>query len=258
MIILFSVHVKTYMKFSGYLLLFLLMACGISDSRDIYKTVPIGAVLTKEIFIKSGQIISNGSDLILVFDDSKDVEYYDPHLLFFDSARYLYAACYFSSEKIEALKNDTIKGFLNSSRNERKSWYRNDLPAKYNLYLQNLGENSSGRICNKIIDSILIDSISLDVTFFVRKSKDLYSGIGWERNMDADSAFFADFAVYDTLKIPLAELLFDKEERLITTRTSDPSTTLISDQMIVYNKSTLDKFYDQIFGMIVRNRKGSQ
>ena len=92
----------------------------------------------------------------------------------------------------------------------------------------------------------------------MRKSKDLYTGIGWERNMDADSAFFADFAVYDTLKIPLAELLFDKEKRLITTRTSDPSTTLISDQMIVYNKSTLDKFYDQIFDMIVNNRKGSQ
>ncbi len=256
MIILFSVHVKTYMKFSGYLLLFLLMACGISDSRDIYKTVPIGSALTKEIFIKSGQIISNGSDLILVFDDSKDVEYYDPHLLFFDSARYLYAACYFSSEKIEALKNNTIKGFLNSSRNERKSWYRNDLPAKYNLDLQNLGENSSGRICNKIVDSILIDSIDLNITFFLRESKDLYAGLEWGYNLNADSVFLVDFTDYNTAKFPLSELHFNSMERIISTRKSDPLNPLIWDEMIVLDKLTLDKFYDRLFAILMKSKKG--
>lgn len=52
---------------------------------------------------KSEQIVTSGSDVILMMDQSKDIGTYSPYLIFYRQ-REVYADCYFDSEKIDTIE----------------------------------------------------------------------------------------------------------------------------------------------------------
>ncbi|HEY4785681.1 MAG TPA: hypothetical protein VIH57_06515 [Bacteroidales bacterium] len=230
------------MKLCIYSLFILLCFSCVSDKNDVYKAIPRGSHLTKELLEHSEQIVQNKKDLILILNISKDWDIYNPHLLFFDSTLTLYSACYFPSEKIDSIKDGKIYGFLNESRYERKNWYRNDLPVKYKLYLSNWNGGSEKR-SNKIIEKMVFEFDK--VRLYVRKSEDVYAGVGWEKT-NADSAF-SSFILSDTLEYPISELFFDKKNSTISTRNIGSGNRLVWDQMIVINESVWKDFYDQVW-----------
>lgn len=237
------------------IVLFCLVKCSMPEKNDIYKIIPIGSPLTKELLLKSEQIISYNSDLILMFNISYEMDRYDPHLLFFDSNLTLYAAVYFPSEKIESLKNNVITGYLNKDRAQRKSNYRNDLPPKYVLNLES-GDNfhGSGYIINKVIERIKIDSNNTDTKICIKKSTDIYAGINFN-NSSLDSNSLKNFMLIDTLIYPISDIIFNYKENLISTRYINSNNSLICDRMIVLNKSVLDTFYSQLWNRITNRQK---
>lgn len=230
------------------LLCFIFLQCHSLPRNDVYKELPIGTILSKNILLKSEQVCKNNSDLILLVNFSSNPAMYDPYLLFYDSSLKLYSACYFASEKIESIKDDTIKAFLNESRESRKFSYRNDLPPNYYLSMQKI-EGESGRISNKIIDSILIDPRSLITTLYIRKAKNMYEGVNWIPN-NPNSISKTSFITRDTISHPISEFHFDFNNRIVSYRKIDSANRLIWDEMIVLDKSILNKFYDELYKIL--------
>jgi hypothetical protein len=225
----------------------------IGCKRDAYLTIPIGSLLTKEILIKSEQITPVDNELILTINISNDAERYDPHLFFFDSSLRLYSACYFPSERIESIKNGVISAYLNKSRNSRKSSYTNDLPNAYQFdFLKEDG--GSGQICNKIIDSIIIEGLNLKL--IIRRAKDIYAGVEWN-SLKNNKKFIDKFEIKDILTYPISSLSFNYKDKTVSFRETNSSNHLVWDKMIIENSTILDNFYDKLFLSIIQKKNGS-
>ena len=188
-----------------------------------------------------------------MFNISNDGEHYDPHLLFYDSTLKMYAASYFASQKVESIKNNTINGYLNEDRNRRKLSYRNDLPIKYHLNLEQIQEGNSEKKCQKVIEKIAIDSSTLVVRFCMRKSQNPYAGYDIHTDLGVDildSNFFNEFTVFDTVSYPIIDLCFKYKKGIIFTNRMEYKNHFIMDEMIVVNKKVLDDFYNQLWIII--------
>lgn len=221
--------------------------CSAQEKKDVYRKVPLGSPLTLGLLKSCEQVVPNGADLILVYNISEQWDYFDPHLLFFDDSLKLYSACYFPSERIESVEENVITGYLNAARNERRGWYRNDLPEKYRLNLISSNNlNGSMREGNKVVGKIELDSTGSFVTLHVMKSEKRFITVGRTASY-SDAAFLQNFTLPDTLKLGLPELRFDYAGNRISTRQLNAGNRLVSDYMLVPEKSVLDDFYRDLF-----------
>lgn len=230
-----------------FILLFFMSLISIGcvvDKNDVYKKIPKGSKLEKEILSASEQIYEYDSSLILVLDISQDWDVYDPHLLFFDKNLYLIAGCYFPSGKIDSISHDTIYGLLNPIREQRKGWYRNDLPPNFHLFLEKFDEEASERQSNKLVNEIIANENQ--VKLIVLRSENLYAGLQWSsRNADAD--IFKRFTINDTLFFSISELHINYEEQILSTRFTNSRNRIIRDIMIVPDKNEIDNLYNEIW-----------
>ncbi len=167
--------------------------CCVQEKKDVYSKVPLGSPLTLELLKGSEQVVSNGEELILVYNISEQWDYFDPHLLFFDDRSKLYAACYFPSENIESVKENVIVGYQNEVRCKRRDEYRNDLPKKYRLNLISSSNwNGSGQEGNKVVVKIELDSTGSMATLHVMKSEERNVTVG-QTGSYSDAVFLVMF-----------------------------------------------------------------
>jgi len=221
--------------------------CGIRRGNDIYKKIPIGSQLSLKTLRDADQIIINKSDLILLYDISDDWNHFSPHLLFYDSTLKLYAASFFSSDKIDSLNDNIISGILFESRATRKKLYRNDLPKAYQLNLYNSKTvTTSFNRANTIIESMELSANGKDITLSIRRSKDMFIGVGYQRSPKNDLVFFQNFTIPDTIVYSMSEIIFDFN-RSVLKRKFIESNQMIREEMIFVNLSTLENFYSKIF-----------
>lgn len=220
--------------------LLLLSACLPSRKIDIYEFIPKGSKLTKDVLMNAEQIYFNNIDLILLYNISKDPIHYDPHLLFFDKNRRLYASTYFSSQKIKSIEKNIITGFLNKHRDQRKMQYINDLPKSYTLALIPR-EGGSGRKSDKLIEGIELNFANKIMRVFVRKSKDVYAGLR------PDHSSNAGFNMPDTLVIPISQLCFYNKRNTISTSFINNRNYLMEDKMVIRDKLILVNFYNELW-----------
>ena len=235
------------------------VGCNYSPSHDVYTKVPKQSHLTKDVFLNSTQIISYESDIILAYNTCPNCwERNDTHLLFYDENLNLSASTFFSSGKVENIKNGIISGFLNKDRFERSSNYRNDLPPKYSLKLQEW-EGGSGRQSNKIIQRILLDTAALIVKIIVKEcTNDDYIGLGViEGRVRIDSTYLSKFTKLDSITCKVSDILFDKEETL-SIEVYSPNNYLTDDIMIVKDKFILSQFYNQLWEKIISSHKSKR
>lgn len=232
---------------SAFFILYFLVVLGcIKKYRiDIYQQVPLNSKLTKEILSHSNQIFQTKSGLTLLFDASKNPEYYDPHLLFFNDANVLYGACYYASEKIDSIKDGVIYGILNGERNKRKSRYRNDLPANYTLNLAPY-QGMNGRMGNKIVEEIELNDSGTVVQLEVIESEDRY--ILLDKNLDdININFLQKFKLKNTITYKINDLLFDFEHGVIKTRGLNEKNELKSEFLVVKNLQLMDDFIEELW-----------
>jgi hypothetical protein len=229
--------------------------CGISSRNDIYNVCSPGSLLTKELLSNSDQVIINSSDIILLYEINKrHSDYFDPHLLFFNQNLRMISGCYYASEAIDSIKNDTIYGLLNESRKDRISYHRYELPANYKLGLSDSLELHVGRMSDKVIDSISFNKDDLMVSLFVRRAPDPSSGLGWTPYMQNDISF-EDYKQPDTLRLPIASLLFNNYDQHISYRYLMSGTNnIMEDEMIVKNKACLDDFFSKLYNYILSRK----
>lgn len=239
-----------------FILIFLLafLNCTTKPNNDIYRKYPKGIKLNKDIVEKAEQFYKVNSELILVVNNSTDIEYYNAHLLFFNEDLELENATYFSSEKIEDIKNNFIYAFLNEEREKRRSAFINDAPDKYKIIYQ-IFEGGSGQKSNKIIDSIIIDSNKLNLVMFVRLSNDFYSGVNWDINK-VNSINSQEYTKRDTLVFALSLLHFDFKNRRISFRENSLKNSLIWDNMIFTELKEFEKFYSNLIKAIYGFKMG--
>jgi hypothetical protein len=212
---------------------------------DIYQQIPLNSKLTKETLLHSNQIFRTQSGLILLFDASKNPEYYDPHLLFFNDANILYGASYYASEKIDSIKKDVIYGVLNADRDKRKSRYRNDLPANYTLNLA-LFQGMRGRMGNKIVEEIKLNDSGTVVQLEVIEAEDRYILAG--KNLDdINLNFLRKFKHKNTTTFKINDLLFDSEHGIIQTRGLNEKNELKSEFLVVKNAQLMDDFFEELW-----------
>ena len=224
------------------------IGCHAQNKKDVYQKIPLGTSLTKEILKSSNQIVPNGKELILVLNISEQWDYFDPHLLFFNDSLKLYAACYFPSDKIESVKDNTITGYLNSKRNLRRHQYKNDLPEKYRLKL--LGKYSGhGRKSDKLIKRIELDSGGKTTTIYIQKSDNPYIGVRGSKLL-ADSSFLENFTSTDTLQFSLSKLSIRYKENTVSVSEITPNNGIKWDYMLVSDQSLLDDFYQDLINYL--------
>jgi hypothetical protein len=227
-------------------LIFLCFSCGINRNNDVYKKFPLGSTLNDSILKGSIQIIPHNLDLILLYDISNEWNVFSPHLLFYDSTLKFYASSFFPSDKIDSIKNNVINAVVFEERMKRRKLFRNDLPLKYDLNL--CGQKSiKGNFnkSNKIVEKIIFDHNSDTLTLYIRKSDDIYYGVGYRRSPDTDSIFFNNVTKQDTIQFSLADVLFDFKRGVIKRKYIE-SDTLIREEMILLDNSILTSFYHQI------------
>ena len=88
------------------------VGCNYSPRHDVYTKVPKQSHLTKDVFLNSTQIISYESDIILAYNTCPNCwERNDTHLLFYDENLNLSASTFFSSGKVENIKNGIQEKF---------------------------------------------------------------------------------------------------------------------------------------------------
>lgn len=237
-------------------IIFLLAGCGkVPDRNNVYKRVSLGSHFQLDILKSASQII-NKKDLILVYDISEDLNKYAPHLLFYNEELKLYAANYFSSEKVESIKNGRINAIVNRERYCKSKYYKSDLPSNYSLNYSVKG-GITKRMSNKIIEKINLDSFP-NIEFFVKESADLYKGVG-KSIAYRDSIFFSHYTYPKNYSYSLEDLIFDSKNGTIMYCYLDTNNILIRDYMILKELSVLHKFYTQLYQKIrTKYEKGIQ
>ncbi len=221
--------------------------CKYSPSYDVYSKLPKRSPLTKEVFLKSTQIIRYDSDIILTYNTCPDCwDRNDTHLLIYDKNLNLVGACFFSSGKIENIENGIITGYLNEDRLARSSSYRKDLPSKYSLKLIKW-DSGSGIKSDRIIQKIVICTDSMKVNIITKKCVDnIFAGIDVINGKSKlDSKFLDGFTKIDTVNCKISDLLLG--EYYISVKAFDSRNYLINDIMIPVDKSILTEFYEQIW-----------
>jgi len=233
-------------RFSIFILCFLMLhSCIKKYDVDIYQQIPLNSRLTKETLLNSSQIFKTQNDLILLFNASKDPEFYDLHLLFFNDANILYGACYYASEKIDSIKSGIIYGILNDERNKRKLRYRNDLPANYSLNLA-VFQDMQERMGNKIVEGIKFNDSGTVVQLEVIESEDRYILTG--KNLaDINLNFLEKFKHKKIVTFKINDLLFDSEHGIIQTRGLNEKNKLTSEFLVVKNGRLMDDFFEELW-----------
>lgn len=238
------------MKAKYLLLILALSSCSIYDRNDVYKFFPINSSLTEEILNNSIQIIKNKTDIIIVYNISKDVDRYSPHLLFYNQSLKLMGASYFPSEYIESVNNDTINAYVNLYRLKRKSAYRNDFPKKYSLNLKiRKPDNGYGSMFNKIIDSIKIDKVSLNVQFYLSVSENPFEWDNMKSFLKDTTIYRTKYKTKETLNYSLSSLHFfkSKEEIGISTMKYQNNGSPMWDKMFFLNPARYDNFINELW-----------
>lgn len=226
-----------------------LSSCGIRSKNDIYREFPINSSLTIDILKKASQIIPCGEDLILVVDQSKDWDYYDPHLLFYDSLQKLISASYYSSLRIDSLSDNIIYGKLDQVKEKRSFRYRSDIPERYSVNLSNTNmRKRSGRMSNKIIERVTIHD-NLDIVFHVKVSENKYAGLELMRTGKITKDNFEDFGevIYN-----LSEIELKHSDKSISIINTDDQIGLESDIMLFETPSVFDSFYDSLWSVLTK------
>jgi hypothetical protein len=210
----------------------------------VYKRIPIGSPLTKNVLRSCEQIFFYENELILWYDNKLRWDGYAPHLLFYDMNLKFYAATFFASPEIVSLKNHVIEGFMDDSDSHKYLFsFRNDLPKKYSL--KSLSANNGiARKSNKIVDQMVFDSNKLTVKLHVRKSKDVNLGLELEHH-PMDSTFLKPFNQLDTLDYKLSNLHFNRNR--ISVLKLNNENQLVEEWMYPVDKQVLNDFYDQLW-----------
>ena len=226
----------------------LILGC-VNRKNDVYLKYPKKSKLTKEILQSAEQVIIDKKNniRILVINISNSWDTYDPHILFYDNTLKLISSCYFASEKIDSIKNKIIYGTLNENRVGRKIWYRNDLPERFELLL-NKRSGCSSKLCNKVIDKILVKNEQ--VTLFVSIAKNVYAGLQWNQSLNRTSIFFDSFTLKDTLIYSLSQLHLDYKEQIVSITSINNRNEFIQEEMIIPDMQLINRFYEQIWNEI--------
>ena len=238
---------KPRMKFAYIVLIIsVFTSCRCVDKNNIYNEISKGTKLSKELLRNADQIVRADSGIIVVYNYSKNAEYYDPHLLFFNQNLDLISAAYFASEKIESIKNGQITAYLNENRESRLDAYINEVPKLYSINYISKRDNGSGKMENKIVENIIIND-DLSLSLAVRASEDKYSFPSQPAHNNLD--LVKDFPLKDTLTFQLIELNFDYKSQKISSRTIQKRGKTW-DHMVVLQKELIDHFYDKLFEKI--------
>jgi len=242
-----KINIKTI--FSIFIVCFLVLQSCIKKYReDIYQQIPLNSKLTKETIVNSNQIFQTQGDLILLFNASKEADYYDPHLLFYNNENILYSACYYASERIDSIKKNVIHGLLNYERDKRKHRYRNDLPSKYTLNLTSY-RGVSTRFGNKIIEEIKISDSSMTAQFKVIEAKNYHILTGKNLN-DVNPNLLKLFTLKNTVMYKISDLLFDSKNGTIQIRRLNEKNEMINEFLIVKNAQIMDSFFEDLWNKL--------
>jgi hypothetical protein len=231
------------LKMSTLCTLLILGGCTIRPKNDAYEKIAKGTLLSPEIVSQSEQFYFTDVYLVVLFDISDDIEYYSPHLLFFDQSFELVSACYFPSEHIENIENQTITCRVNPDRVGRTGRYRNDFPDSFQLNLLPASDVLwSGYTKNKVIDSLDYEASSQTLTLYSRRSDGDYGA----RRLPSfpDVKINSEIFVHgEVLTYNISTLNFNFKKGLISTLTLDSEGGLIWDHMLVsiHAKTQLDQ-----------------
>ena len=237
----------------GSLVLTLFLGCNPWGKNDVYNIIRPNSELSKEILIKSEQIIPLKSGLITVYNISDDWKRYDPHLLFYDAKLVFYTSCYFPSERVDSIKNNVIYCVLNESRDVRKNEYRNDLPQSYSFNFIKDKCGGKGIRSNKLVDKIQIDPNLNSLILFIRCSVNNYEGTEWTLNKK-NSVDLNAYNISDTIYCRISNIIFFSKESKISVISKDSDGCSFWDEMIIVDKSVFNKFYDELWVLIKKNK----
>jgi len=221
----------------GVFVLAMATACEPVEHNDVYVQLPRGTALTANALRSAEQICLYESELITLFDHARPADdAYDPHLMFWNADRKLYAASYFASQKIERIDAGSIIGYLNEHRAQRVSAFRRDLPRQYRLNLLPNAVESAGGVSDTVIDALGISPDGRIVTLETRQGKGRYP---------ADSASTSDGSRRATLRIPLCDLLWKYREGQVRMLEREGRRQTRHD-MRVASPQLLDEFYESM------------
>jgi len=235
------------MKLYIFLFLLVLISCN-SEQNNIYSIFPKDSELTYLDLCNSEQLIIDEDFVIISYNISKHWDTYDPHILFYNKSLRLVSASYYPSENIDSMRNGVIYGVLNESRNNRKYWYKNELPENFRFSFITKKKKGIGRMSNKIAKNIILKDRK--VIFYVRKSDNKYIGLKNKR-MENDSILLKDYKEADTLVYNISDLHFKYKEMIISLKKYDiEKNNYLWDEIIVKNKDIYDNFYKQLWNSI--------
>lgn len=213
--------------------------------------MPLGSRITKQMLIDSDQIFQNKGELILLYNVSRNSEYYDPHMMFFNDSNRLYATCYYPSEKIDSVKGNVIYGILNLERNKRKNRYRCDLPPKYILDLWSY-QGMQSRLGNKIITGIKLSDADNTVQFEIMEANDRFILI--DKNItDVNLNIINIFEYKSTIVYKINDLLLDYEHGVIQTRELNQKNEFVNEFLVFKDEDILKDFYEKLWTKIGKN-----
>ncbi len=236
-----------------------LSSCHHSEDKNVYEIIPEGSKLTRDIFVNSQQIVSNGNDLILMYNISKNTERYSPHLLFYNESLELQSATYFPSERVDSIINDTIYCVVNNDRITRMSWYKNDLPEGYILKINEWkGKVGYGTFSNKIIESYKLDCKNWSITFSIKKSDDQYAWDGRDYYKDDSLYYLNKYQLKDTLTFKLSHLHPKKSKDEILVCNINHAGDRKWDEMVVLKAGEVERIYEKMWGCIPSLGKNDQ
>jgi hypothetical protein len=234
-------------------LIFIVDGCGLTGKNRLYETISKNSTLTAEVIFQSDQIVGNNEDLLLIYDISTDVEKYDPYILFYNSERKLVGTCYFASQKIERINNDTIVGELNESRQSRPDRFQFDIPSNYHLDLQKVDiRKGSLRMSNKIIKSIDFDENLMKAELTLKVSENSFEWTDRSRipgNLtELDSLYPDSVVIFD-----LADLVFKQDDDMVISTTSrNLYGKRIIEEMIVFESKVMEEFLSSISMALIK------
>lgn len=243
---------KIRRKLSFFALHFLALSGCIREYKiDVFTQMPLGSRITKQILIDSDQIFQNKGELILLYNVSRNPEYYDPHLMFFNDSNRLYATCYYPSEKIDSVKGNVIYGILNLERNKRKNRYRCDLPPNYILDLWSY-QGMQSRLGNKIITGITLSDTDNTVQFEITEADDRYVLI--DKNMnDINLNPISKFKYKSNIVYKISDLLLDYKHGVIQTRELNQKNELVNEILVFKDDNILKDFYEKLWTKLGKN-----
>jgi hypothetical protein len=221
--------------------------------------IPIGTTLSLDELKISPFIIANGKDLIITHRIYVGREGVKDYLLFYDSSLVLYSLYYKPFwERLHFIRNDTISYYQDPYEDGGVYCIRGKLPANYKLIIGETDTAASSQMnkYNTLVDSIRVEATTLNVKLFVHKNDSNTLDYGVDSFVLKDDYFAVRFRRADTLIFPLGKLYFDYKSGKVSTFKKD-GYYHCWDKMGVKVK-TFDDFYDQIWAILNRGKKGKK